>query len=63
MSNKPVQSSPEILRYAIKVFVPLMSACALMSVLDSSQQIPIGGTLLIGRESGKTFEDGRKVRV
>jgi hypothetical protein len=40
-----------------------MSACALMSVLDSSQQIPIGGTLLIGRESGKTFEDGRKVRV
>ena len=63
MSNKPIQSSPETLSYAIKVFVPLMSACARMSVLDSSEQISIGGPPLIGRESDKTFEDGRKVGV
>ena len=48
MSNKPVQSPPEILSYAIKVFVPLMSERARMGVLDRPRQVPIGGPPLIG---------------
>src|ERR1700684_992584 len=63
VSNKPVQSPPEILSYAVKVFVPLMNERARMGVLDRSRQVPIGGPPLIGRESDKTFEDGRKVGV
>jgi hypothetical protein len=63
MSNKPVQSPPEILSYTIKVFVPLMNERARMGVLDRPRQVPIGGPPLIGRESNKTFEDGRKVGV
>ena len=63
MSDKPVQSPPEILSYAIKVFVPLMSERARMGVLERSRQVPIGGPPLVGRESDKTFEDGRKVGV
>jgi len=60
MSSKPVQTPLEILSYAIKISVPLMTARVRM---DSSQQVPIGGPPLIGRESGKTLEDGRKVGV
>ena len=63
MSNKPVQSPPEILSYAIKVFVPLMNERARMGVLDRSRHLPIGGPPLIGRDSDKAFEDGRKVGV